>query len=56
MVVVYKGRLCLLPEHKPAKFEHIDQTKCGNGLTKTRASPSSRRSPVMAQRRRGLLS
>jgi hypothetical protein len=25
MVVAYKGRLDLLPEHRPAKFERIDQ-------------------------------
>jgi hypothetical protein len=26
IVVAYKGQLHLLPEHKPAKFERIDQT------------------------------
>jgi hypothetical protein len=26
MVVAYKGQLYLLPEHRPAKFENIDQT------------------------------
>jgi hypothetical protein len=26
MVVAYKGQHYLLPEHRPAKFEHIDQT------------------------------
>jgi hypothetical protein len=26
MVVAHKGQLYLLPEHKPAKFERIDQT------------------------------
>ena len=25
MVVAYKGRLYILPEHRPAKFENIDQ-------------------------------
>ena len=26
MVVAYKGQLYLLPYHRPAKFEYIDQT------------------------------
>ena len=26
MVVAHRGQLYLLPEHKPAKFERIDQT------------------------------
>ena len=35
MVVVYKGQLYLLPEHRPAKFERIDN----DGLDETDYGP-----------------
>jgi hypothetical protein len=35
MVVAYTGRLYILPEHRPAEFENIDQ----DGLHEARYGP-----------------